>query len=152
MRSGQSPALSRCVAVRYKVAKSMRDGCTGIVGLIYSPEGTSRAFTDAQLIGIQSALTDLKGNGTLITPTLTSVGTIAPGAGVGNLAITGDAVVGDSGVAAIEVVNDTFNVLAIHGELNLASFPDKLNTETLTGFSGKRCRISVRRGSPRSVG
>lgn len=47
--------------LRYRphgLAKSMRDGRTGIVGLIYSPEGTSRALTDAQLIGIQSALAD----------------------------------------------------------------------------------------------
>jgi LacI family transcriptional regulator len=47
--------------LRYRphgLAKSMRDGRTGIVGLIYSPEGTSRALTDAQLIGIQTALAD----------------------------------------------------------------------------------------------
>jgi LacI family transcriptional regulator len=45
--------------LRYRphaLAKSMREGRTGIVGLIYSPEGTSRALTTPQLAGIQVEL------------------------------------------------------------------------------------------------
>jgi DNA-binding LacI/PurR family transcriptional regulator len=45
--------------LRYRphaLAKSMREGRTGIIGLIYSPEGTSRALTTPQLIGIQEEI------------------------------------------------------------------------------------------------
>lgn len=45
--------------MRYRphgIAKSMRDGRTGIIGMIYSAEGSSRSITTPQLIGIQTAL------------------------------------------------------------------------------------------------
>jgi LacI family transcriptional regulator len=40
----------------HALARSMREGRTGIVGLIYSAEGTSRALNSQQLVGIQEEL------------------------------------------------------------------------------------------------
>ena len=75
----------------------------------------------------------LAGGGTLVTPTLTSAGTVAPGASIGRLTVTGNYAQGGSGALAVEICgrepgisHDQLAVsgsASLNGELNVAFAP-----------------------------